>query len=282
MSAHIVHLAHAALVNDQVDGPAVVLHIQPVAHVQALAVHRQRLVVQRVGDHQRDQLLREVIRAVVVRAAGDGHRQSEGPVIGQHQQVRARLGGRVGAGGVDRRLLGKEQVGSVQRQVAVDLVGGDLVIAGDAVLAAGVHQRGRADDVGLEEDARVLDGAVHVALRREVDDDVGMLLFKELVYALAVADVQLHKAEVRVVHHGGEGREVARVGQLVQADDPIVRIRVQHVEYEVGTDESGAAGNDDRHFSILPYRVKLLRKRNCSRCLPAAATWCPSATAVPP
>ena len=69
VAAHVVHLAHAALADNEVDGPAVVLYIQPVPDVQALAVHRQGLVRQGVGDHQRDQLLWEVIGPVVVGAA---------------------------------------------------------------------------------------------------------------------------------------------------------------------------------------------------------------------
>ena len=50
---------------------AVILHIQPVPDVQALAVHRQGLVVQGVGDHQGDQLLGEVVGPVVVGAAAE-------------------------------------------------------------------------------------------------------------------------------------------------------------------------------------------------------------------
>ena len=34
----------------------------------------KRLVVERIGDHQRDQLLREVIRAVVIGATADRYR----------------------------------------------------------------------------------------------------------------------------------------------------------------------------------------------------------------
>ena len=46
VAAHVIHLTHTALADDEVDGPAVVLHIQPVPDVQSLAVHRQRLVRQ--------------------------------------------------------------------------------------------------------------------------------------------------------------------------------------------------------------------------------------------
>ena len=69
----------------------------------------------------------------------------------------------------------------------------------DAVLAAGVHHHCGTLDVGVQEDLRVLDGAVYVALCREVHHDVRVLLLKELVDGFAIADVDLAEAEVRVL-----------------------------------------------------------------------------------
>ena len=91
VAADVVDLAHPSVADDEVDGLAVILHIQPVPDVQSFAVHRQWLVIQRVGDHQRDQLLREVIRAVVVGAAAHRDGQAVGAVVGQHQQIRPAL-----------------------------------------------------------------------------------------------------------------------------------------------------------------------------------------------
>ena len=73
------------------------------------------------------------------------------------------------------------------------------MIALHAVLAAGVHHGRRTDDVRLQEDAGILDGAVDMALGGEVHHDVGVLLGEELVHALAVADVNLDEAEVGVI-----------------------------------------------------------------------------------
>ena len=87
VAAHVVDLALGALADDEIDRAAVILDIQPVAHILARSVDRQRLVVQRVCDHERDKLLREVIGAVVVGAARDGDRQSVGAVICADQEV---------------------------------------------------------------------------------------------------------------------------------------------------------------------------------------------------
>ena len=69
--ADVVNLAHAALVDNQVNRLAVIFHIQPVADIQAFAVDRQRLIRQRVDNHQRNQFFRKMIRPVVVGAAGN-------------------------------------------------------------------------------------------------------------------------------------------------------------------------------------------------------------------
>ena len=61
----------APLREHEQDAGAVVLDVEPVAHVAAVAVDRQRLALERVQDHERDQLLGELVRAVVVRAVRD-------------------------------------------------------------------------------------------------------------------------------------------------------------------------------------------------------------------
>lgn len=269
VTADVVHLADSTLVDDQIDSTAVILNVQPVADIQTLAVNGERLVVQRVGYHQRNELLGEVVRTIVVGAPGYSHRQTEGPVVSLYQQVCARLGSGIRAGGVDRGLLGEEQVGSVERQVAVDLVGGNLVIALDAVLAAGVHHGLGADYVGVQEHAGVLNGAVNVALCREVYHDVGVFLLEYLENRVAVGNIHLAEAEVRVVHYGCEGLHVACVCEAVKADYPVLRVSLEHIVYEISADKAGAACYDYLHISsgllvICKAAVAVLEER----CIP--------------
>ena len=66
MTTDVVNLADTSLVDDQIDRLAVILDVQPVTNVFAGTVYRKRLVIQCVGDHKRNQLLREVIWSVVV------------------------------------------------------------------------------------------------------------------------------------------------------------------------------------------------------------------------
>src|SRR5262245_30296280 len=75
-TAHVVHLAVAPAPQDEVNRRTVVEHIEPVADVAAITVQRQRLLVERVGDEERDHLLGVLIRPEIVRRAGDHERHA--------------------------------------------------------------------------------------------------------------------------------------------------------------------------------------------------------------
>ena len=118
-ASDVVGLRHLALVEDKVDGPRVVLNIQPVAHVLALAVHRKGLAVADVVDEQRDQFLRKLVGTVVVRAVRNYGRHPVGVVEGTHEMVGGSLRRTVGAVGAVSRGLAEELV-------TVHLVGADV------------------------------------------------------------------------------------------------------------------------------------------------------------
>ena len=213
--------------------------IQPVAHVQSPPVHRQRTVGEGAHDHERDELFRELIRPIVIRAARDRDRQTVGASVRAHEQVSRGLRAAVG--------LGEQQLRPVERQIAVDLVGRDLMEADVSVFAAGVHEHGRADDVRLQKQRRVGDRAIHMALGREVDDHVGALLGKEGVDRLTVADVHFGKAEIWLPEQRRERREIAGIGELVDAHKSVVRIVLTQIKKVVCADEAGAAGYESSH-----------------------------------
>src|ERR687895_2714143 len=97
--ADVVDLAGLAALEHGPDPACEVLDVDPVADLHAVAVHRQLVAVQRVEDHQRDQLLGVLVGPVVVRAAADQRLEPVGVVVGSDQQVGARLAGGVGGGG---------------------------------------------------------------------------------------------------------------------------------------------------------------------------------------
>lgn len=235
-----VGLPRAALGEDVPDGRGVVLGVDPVADVLAAAVELGAHAVDDVRDLPGDELLHVLVGAVVVGAVGDRGAKAVGAGPGAHEHVGARLGARVRAARVVRRILG-ELRRVVERQVAVDLVGRDVVVA-DAVLADGLQKAEGALHVGAQERLRVGDGVVVVALCGVVHDRV--VARHQPIQQFRVADVahdELHAV-------GGQARDVlgvAGVGQLVQDGDVDARVVVHDVVDEVAADEAAAARDDD-------------------------------------
>lgn len=249
-----VGLPHAALGQDVPDGRGVVLGVDPVADVLAAAVELGAHAVDDVGNLARDELLHVLVGAVVVGAVGDRGAQAVGARPGAHEHVGARLGARVRRTRPVRRLLG-ELGRVVERQVAVDLVGGDVVVA-DAVFPNGLQQAEGALDVGAQEGLGVGDGVVVVALGGVVHDRV--VARDQPVQQLRVADVaddELHA----VGGQPGDVLGVAGVGQLVQDGHVDARVVVHDVVHEVAADEAAAARYDDvLGFEDLRHEAYLL------------------------
>lgn len=235
-----VSLPRATLGEDVPDGRGVVLGVDPVADVLAAAVELGADAVDDVGDLPGDELLHVLVGAVVVGAVGDRGAKAVGADPGADQHVGAGLGRAVRARGLIRRLLG-ELRRVVERQVAVDLVGGDVVVA-DAVLPHGLQQSEGALDVGAQERLRVGDRVVVVALRGVVHD--GVVARYQPVQQFRVADVA-HDELHAVGGEPGDVLGVAGVGQLVQDGDVHAGVVLHHVVHEVAADEAAAARDDD-------------------------------------
>ena len=240
VGADEVGLAHPALREDGPDRRAVVLGVDPVAHVLARAVELGAHAVDYVGYLPGYELLHVLVGAVVVRAVGDGRAQAVGAGPGAHEHVGARLGGAVRARGAVRGLLG-EAHRVVEGQVAIDLVGGDVVVA-DAVLAHRLKQAERALHVRAQERLGVGDGVVVVGLRGVVHD--GVVAGDDAVQEPGVADVA-HDELDPVLGQARDVLRVAGVGQLVEDRDMHIGVVVHHVMHEVGPDEAAAARDDD-------------------------------------
>ena len=245
-----VGLPHAAAGQDVPDGRGVVLGVDPVADVLALPVELGADAVDDVGDLPGDELLHVLVGAVVVGAVGDRGAQAVGAGPGAHEHVGGRLGARVRGARLIGRLLG-ELGRVVEREVAVDLVGGDVVVA-DAVLADGLQQAEGALDVGAQERLRVGDGVVVVALGGVVHDRV--VAGNQPVQQLRVADVA-HDELHAVGGQPGDVLGVAGVGQLVQDGDVDARVVVDHVVHEVAADEAAAARDDD----VPNHRISIIQ-----------------------
>lgn len=240
VGADEVGLPHLPLGEDVPHGAGVVLGVDPVADVLAAAVELGAHAVDDVGDLPGDELLHVLVGAVVVGAVGDRGAKAVGAGPCAHEHVGGRLGRAVRRGRPVRRLLG-ELGRVVERQVAVDLVGGDVVVA-DAVFTDGLQQAEGALDVGAQERLRVGDGVVVVGLGGIVDDRI--VAGHELVQQLGVADVA-HDELHALGGQPGDVLGVAGVGQLVQDGHVHPEVVVDDIVHEVAADEAAAARDDD-------------------------------------
>ena len=284
----VVRVGHLALVEDQVDGPRVVLHVEPVPHVLSLAVDRKRLAVADIVDEQRYQLLRELVRTVVVGAVRHYRGHTVGVVERTHEMVARCLGGGIGTVGTVLRVLVEEvpAVGQVmlrgrggcrvgwpdalgvgQFQGSVHLVGGDVVETLPLVFLRKrlpvqlrrLKERERAHDVGPGKGERVLDGAVHMALGGQMDDSVYAVFPEDAADRLEVADVGTHELVVRGLLDVLEVRQVARVGQLVQVHYAVLRVLVHEEAHHMAPDEASAAGYQYVALVVHLHYLLLLR-----------------------
>ena len=125
-TTHAIALAQPAAGGRQQQRLHVIFHVEPIAHIRAIAIEGDRLTGHRLEDHHRNQLLGELPGAVVVGAVGEHHRQAIGVMPGVHQVIAGRLAGGVGA----TRVVGRgfrEAARWAQR--AEHLIGGDVVEA---------------------------------------------------------------------------------------------------------------------------------------------------------
>ena len=91
--ADVIGLTHLAGLEHATYGGGVVLHIEPVTDLLAVTVDRERLTGEGVVDDQRDELLGEVVGAVIVGAIRREDRKAVGVVVGTDEVVRGGLAG---------------------------------------------------------------------------------------------------------------------------------------------------------------------------------------------
>ena len=91
VSANVVNLSVASFTHHEVNSLAVVFHVEPVAYILSFSVNRELFSFQYVVDDKRNELLREVVRTIVVRATCYGDRHVISVMIGHYEKVGACL-----------------------------------------------------------------------------------------------------------------------------------------------------------------------------------------------
>ena len=228
--------------------------VQPVPDLQPVAVEGQRLIVERVRDEQRDELLGVVVRAVRVRTAGDDGVEAVGDDVRPDEQLAGGLRG--GVRGTRRERVGLDRATGLDR--AVDLVGRDLEVAdrpaGPGPFETGVEQDVDADDPGPQERLRVEDRPVDVRFRREVDH--GIRVGDERTDGDGIGDVAADERQpgglLGIVEDRSQVRLVAGVGERVEHRDPGPVAPSEHLADVARADEAGPAGDQEARAGAGP------------------------------
>ncbi len=133
---------------------------------------------------------------------------------------------------------GVNRAGTVQLEIAVHLVGGD-VVQPDPVCAYRFQDREGADDVAVQERLRIRDRVVDVGLGGEVHD--GVRLADQRAHQLGVGDIALHQPDT--VGHRCQRLLAARVRHRIEHGHRCGECLTKGEMHEVRPDEPGAAGD---------------------------------------
>ena len=214
-AADIIFFADLALADHQRERADMILDIEPVADIAPVAVDRQRFALERVENDERDELFRELIRPVVVRAVRYDRRQSVGMVPGADEMVAGRLAGRVGRTRIVGRRLGEKPV---RPERAIDLVGRDWWKRKRSLaspFSVPTNRRGplRAAcgcrHVCRMNSAETGNRTIDVALGGEMHQRIGCKFGERRIDRAAVANIGAHKTVVRLVFDRGSDSRLA-------------------------------------------------------------------------
>ena len=173
-----------------------------------------------------------------------------------HEVVGGRLAGSIGR---IRGIAAGRVETAVLRERAEHLVGRDVHEA-ESRLAAAVQPRPVAQrclqqdegaaDVGVKERSRIVDRAVDMAFRCEMEDGIRVEIAKGAVHgAFGVCDVGVHELVARRTHHLGDGFAPTGIGQFIDCEDLLVA-GAHSPAHRCRADEPGASGHDQpRHQS---------------------------------
>ena len=166
--------------------------------------------------------------------------------VGVSEEFVALFGGGVEGDGIIDFVVGAEGDFGI---AAVDGAAGGVDEVFGGVVAAGFEDVVEADEVGFDVGVGVVDAVANASLGGEVDDNVGLVLGKQLVDGGLISEVTFDESEVfedfELVEAGSfEIGVVVRV-EAVETDDFSVWIFCAEALGEVAADEAGRASDED-------------------------------------
>ena len=265
---HVVRLAGRAVAQDVLDRAGVVGDVQPVAPLEAVAVERQRQVVERVRDEQRDELLGVVERAVRVRAAGDDGVDAVGHDVAPDEELAGGLGGAVRRARREPVVLARQARSRPSRRPRRSRPGGAAAARPARRPAPGRARAGTASSRTWTPMTPVTRNASGSRIERSTCDSAAKLTTASVSATSGADDVRVGDVAADEAEPGGllrvgpDGRQVglvAGVGELVEDRDPRPVAPGEHVADEAAADEPGAAGDEEVRAGLRPGRARASR-----------------------
>ena len=196
LSADVVGFPGCPFRQHPSDRGAMIIDKQPVTYVLPIPIYRNRLAAYGMQNHQRYQLFRKLVRAVVIGTMCGKRGQAVGMVVGADQVIGSGLRRGVRAiGGVscglrEGRITGPER--------AIHLIGRDLekaehclfLVSQSIPIRTGFFQQAeRAVYVGANEILGSVNRSIDMAFSSEVNDSARLVISKKIAHEFSVADV---------------------------------------------------------------------------------------------
>src|SRR5277367_2504166 len=185
-----------------------IFHIEPVAHVLAIAVNGQRLPVSGIENHERNELLGKLKGSVVVRAVRGKRGQSVSVMVSPNEVIGSRFRRGVRAIGSVRRALRKSGFAGSER--AKYFVCGDVQkpkgtsfrLAESVPVSSHFLQKSESSIyVGAEKSIGTKDGAIDVAFGGEVYDGLRLAALQQAAHKRAIGNISVNKFVTRIVRY---------------------------------------------------------------------------------
>jgi len=247
VTTDIVSLEKFTLFLYHIDTLGMVIYIQPVTHIFTITVYRQFLALQGIVDDKRDQLLRELVRSIVVGAVGDICRELISIHISLYQHVRRCLTCRVWAVWIiwccliEIRIwiIVQRTIYFICRYMQKLLAFLESTIREFPCYLCTVQHNGCTKDIGLNKDFRILDGTIYMRLCCKMNHTVNIIFCKDLADGFLIADICLDKGIILSVLDIFQIFKISCVCQLVHVDNTdLIVIFAEHIMNIIASNKS--------------------------------------------
>ena len=162
-----------------------ILYIQPVAHILTLTIHRQWLAMTDIIDEQRNPLLRELIRTIIIGAVCHNGRHTISIMKSPHKMITTCLAGRIRTMGLVFSLLRKEC--TIEFQSTINLICRNMIKTLTFITfrkclpsqLCSLEQRESPHHIRLGKCKRIFYTTVYMTFSSQVNNSINVILLED-------------------------------------------------------------------------------------------------------